>query len=73
MEVHGMTCGGCERALSKRLALVPGAGVQRVNHVSGSVTLTRDSSLSPSAEGFEASVREAVDDAGFELVQLAIA
>ncbi|MDN3293825.1 heavy-metal-associated domain-containing protein [Streptomyces ficellus] len=60
--VEGMTCGHCEGAVSKEVSAI--AGVTSVQAVAstGLVTVVSDSPLDENA------VREAVDEAGYELV-----
>ncbi|MEO3973968.1 cation transporter [Streptomyces sp. CAU 1734] len=61
-EVSGMTCGHCEGAISAEISAI--AGVTSVTAVAatGKVTVVSAAPLD------EAAVREAVDEAGYELV-----
>lgn len=60
--VEGMTCEHCVRAVTTELVILPGVQSVDVNLESGAVTVTSDGPLDESA------VREAVDEAGYELV-----
>jgi copper ion binding protein len=59
--VKGMTCGHCVQAVSDELSKLAGVSDVAVDLGSGAVTVTSDAPLS------EAQVREAVDEAGYEL------
>ena len=59
--VKGMTCGHCVQAVSGELSKLAGVSDVAVDLGSGAVTVTSDAPLS------EAQVREAVDEAGYEL------
>ncbi|UUN26991.1 heavy-metal-associated domain-containing protein [Streptomyces sp. FIT100] len=61
-EVKGMTCGHCEGAVTSEIAAI--AGVTSVTAVAatGQVTVVSDAPLD------EATVRAAIDEAGYELV-----
>lgn len=59
--VEGMTCGHCEAAVAEEVREVAGVEAVEVDLESGRVTVH--------GEGFtEAKIREAVDDAGYEVV-----
>ncbi|HSK26928.1 MAG TPA: heavy metal-associated domain-containing protein [Jiangellales bacterium] len=63
--VTGMTCGHCESAVRQELSRLDGVSAVDVDLVPGGesvVTVTSDAPLG------EATVREAVDEAGYELV-----
>ncbi|WP_256103269.1 heavy-metal-associated domain-containing protein [Streptomyces sp. ODS05-4] len=60
-QVAGMTCGHCEGAVSKELSALPGVTSVTAEAASGRVTVVSESALD------EAAVREAVDEAGYEL------
>jgi len=60
--VEGMTCEHCVRAVTTELVILPGVQSVDVDLESGTVTVTSDGPLDESA------VREAVDEAGYELV-----
>lgn len=60
--VEGMTCEHCVRAVTTELVILPGVQSVDVDLESGAVTVTSDGPLDESA------VREAVDEAGYELV-----
>lgn len=60
--VEGMTCDHCVRAVTTELVILPGVQSVDVDLESGAVTVTSNGPLDESA------VREAVDEAGYELV-----
>jgi len=60
-QVSGMTCDHCVRAVTTELVLLPGVRSVDVDLAEGSVTVTSDGPLDL------AQVREAVDEAGYEL------
>jgi copper chaperone CopZ len=60
--VEGMTCEHCVRAVTTELVILPGVQSVDVDLESGAVTVTSNGPLDESA------VREAVDEAGYELV-----
>jgi copper ion binding protein len=60
-QVSGMTCDHCVRAVTTELVLLPGVRSVDVDLAEGSVTVTSDGPLAL------AQVREAVDEAGYEL------
>ena len=60
--VEGMTCDHCVRAVTTELVILPGVLSVDVDLESGAVTVTSHGPLDESA------VREAVDEAGYELV-----
>jgi copper chaperone CopZ len=59
--VKGMTCGHCVGSVSKELATLSGVTNVEVDLASGVVTVTSEQPLD------RAAVREAVDEAGYEL------
>ena len=61
--VKGMTCGHCVGAVTEEITKLEGVSAVDVDLPSGNVTVTSQAPLSDEA------VREAVDEAGFELVQ----
>ena len=61
-EVKGMTCGHCVQAVTQEVSKVPGVSEVSVDLDQGRVTVTSAAPIS------ETSVREAVDEAGYELV-----
>ena len=61
LPVSGMTCGHCVQAVTTELMLVSGVRSVDVDLSTGSVTVTSDG---PLGEGV---VREAVEEAGYEL------
>lgn len=61
-QVTGMTCGHCEGAVAGEISELPGVSSVQADAATGRVTVV---SAAPLAE---ASVREAVDEAGYELV-----
>ena len=60
-QVSGMTCDHCVRAVTTELVMLSGVQSVDVNLDSGTVTVTSESPLE------EALVREAIDEAGYEL------
>jgi copper chaperone len=66
--VAGMTCGHCVHAVTSEISALPGVREVTVDLVSGgqsAVTVTSESPLPEDA------VREAVDEAGYELTGVA--
>ena len=64
-QVSGMTCGHCVAAVTEEISALPGVSDVRVDLVPGevsTVTVDAEAILDP------ASVRAAVDEAGYELV-----
>ncbi|MFI7604955.1 heavy-metal-associated domain-containing protein [Micromonospora sp. NPDC049366] len=61
-QVQGMTCGHCVSAVSAEVGAIPGVRDVRVELSSGQVTVDSETPLDV------ASVRAAVDEAGYELV-----
>jgi copper chaperone len=59
--VTGMTCGHCVSAVSAEVGRLSGVTDVRVDLASGTVTVTSDAPLDVQA------VRDAVDEAGYEL------
>jgi len=59
--VTGMTCSHCVQAVTNELSALPGVEDVRVDLASGGVTVTSEAPLADS------DVREAVDEAGYEL------
>ncbi|MEV6299190.1 copper ion binding protein [Actinoplanes sp. NPDC051861] len=59
--VKGMTCSHCVQSVTKELSELSGVGDVQVDLASGTVTVTSDAPLSGDA------VRDAVDEAGYEL------
>jgi copper chaperone len=64
--VSGMTCEHCVKAVTQEISGLPGVGEVRVELVPGEVSTVTVVSADPLAES---SVREAVDEAGYELVE----
>ena len=62
-EVKGMTCGHCVSAVSSELSTIDGVSDVAVELDTGKVTVTSESPLDLS------NVREAIDEAGYELVE----
>lgn len=60
-QVQGMTCEHCVRAVTTELVMLTGVQSVDVDLDSGTVTVTSDAPL------VEAQVREAIDEAGYEL------
>jgi copper chaperone len=60
-QVQGMTCEHCVRAVTTELVMLTGVQSVDVDLDSGTVTVTSDAPL------IEAQVREAIDEAGYEL------
>jgi copper ion binding protein len=61
-QVTGMTCGHCVQAVSGELGQLTGVTGVDVDLATGKVTVTSDAALA------DTDVREAVDEAGYELV-----
>lgn len=61
-QVTGMTCGHCEGAVSSEISEIAGVTSVKAVAATGQVTVVSDAPLD------EAAVREAVDEAGYELV-----
>ncbi len=61
-QVKGMTCGHCVSAVTSEVSAIAGVSDVQVDLETGTVTVTADQPLS------EDTVREAVDEAGYELV-----
>ena len=62
-QVDGMTCDHCVRAVTTELVLLPGVQRVDIDLGSGAVTVVSASALD------EAEVREAIDEAGYTLVE----
>ncbi|HUP86414.1 MAG TPA: cation transporter [Acidimicrobiales bacterium] len=62
-DVKGMTCGHCVSAVSSEISALAGVSDVAVDLDSGKVTVTSDAPLEV------ATVRAAVDEAGYELVE----
>ncbi|MFJ6198728.1 heavy-metal-associated domain-containing protein [Micromonospora sp. NPDC092111] len=62
-QVKGMTCGHCVNAVSTEVGAIEGVTAVQVDLASGRVTVTSDSPLDTD------SVRAAVDEAGYDLVE----
>jgi copper chaperone CopZ len=60
--VQGMTCGHCVSSVSSEIGALPGVTGVDVDLTSGAVTVTSEQPLDA------ATVRAAVDEAGYELV-----
>jgi copper ion binding protein len=60
-QVAGMTCSHCVQAVTKEISALPGVADVQVDLASGGVTVTSEAPLSGDA------VRDAVDEAGYEL------
>ncbi|MDQ0948571.1 copper chaperone CopZ [Streptomyces phaeochromogenes] len=65
--VTGMTCGHCEQSVSSAISALDGVTRVKVDVKTGLVTVTSD------AEPDDAIVREAVDEAGYEVAGRAAA
>ena len=61
-QVKGMTCGHCVGAVTSEVSAIAGVSDVQVDLESGAVTVTSDQPVSENA------VRDAVDEAGYELV-----
>ena len=60
--IKGMTCGHCVNSVSSELGQLPGVSDVQVDLTTGTATVTSEQPLDPQA------VRDAVDEAGYELV-----
>lgn len=61
-KVGGMSCGHCEGAVSGEISEIPGVTSVKAVAASGEITVVSEAPLD------EEAVRDAVDEAGFELV-----
>ncbi|MGC5309882.1 heavy-metal-associated domain-containing protein [Micromonospora zamorensis] len=61
-QVQGMTCGHCVNSVSTEIGAISGVSNVAVDLASGQVTVTSEAPLDP------ATVRAAVDEAGYDLV-----
>lgn len=61
-QVRGMTCGHCVKAVTDEVSAIPGVGSVNVDLDSGTLSLRSAAPIDPQL------VREAVDEAGYELV-----
>ncbi len=59
--VTGMTCGHCVSSVTEEVSAVPGVTEVKVDLASGRLTVTSDAPLD------ETLVREAVEEAGYQL------
>ncbi|MFE7132152.1 heavy-metal-associated domain-containing protein [Streptomyces sp. NPDC057638] len=64
-QVAGMTCGHCEGAIATEISTLAGVTSVKAVAATGKVTVISEAPLD------EAAVRDAVDEAGYELVGLA--
>jgi copper ion binding protein len=62
-QVQGMTCGHCVNSVSTEVSAIEGVWDVQVDLASGRVTVTSESPLDTD------SVRAAVDEAGYDLVE----
>ncbi|SIM87439.1 heavy-metal-associated domain-containing protein [Micromonospora cremea] len=63
-QVQGMTCGHCVNSVSTEISSIAGVNDVQVDLGSGRVTVTSAAPLDPAA------VRAAVDEAGYDLVDV---
>jgi copper chaperone len=63
-EVQGMTCGGCEQSIVRALLRVEGVRTAQASHADRRVSVE---SMGPVDEE---TVRQAIEDAGFDVVGL---
>jgi copper ion binding protein len=61
-QVQGMTCGHCERAITREIGRVPGVRSVDVDLPAGAVTVSVDTAVD------RADIAAAVDEAGYALV-----
>ncbi|SCF38442.1 copper ion binding protein [Micromonospora viridifaciens] len=61
--VKGMTCGHCVNSVSAEVGAIPGVSDVQVDLATGQVTVTSESPLDTGT------VRAAVDEAGYDLVE----
>ncbi|MEI6405597.1 MAG: cation transporter [Actinomycetes bacterium] len=61
-QVQGMTCSHCVNAVTSEMLLLPGVSQVDIDLDSGTVSVTSDKSLDVEV------VREAIDEAGYELI-----
>ena len=60
--VSGMTCGHCVSSVTEEVIKIPGVTDVQVDLASGAVTIASESPVD------DAAVKDAVDEAGYELV-----
>ncbi|GEB51426.1 MULTISPECIES: heavy-metal-associated domain-containing protein [Streptomyces] len=64
-KVSGMSCGHCENAISEEISKIEGVSAVKAVAATGEVTITSSGPLD------DAAVREAVDEAGYDVVDAA--
>lgn len=66
MTVKGMTCGGCESMIEKKVSQLPHVKSVKADHSKGFVTVTtEEGKATPS----EQDLKKAVTDAGYQVVK----
>lgn len=63
LDVHGMTCGGCEQSVQKSLLALPGVYLAEASHVDSLATVQFD----PGQASVEA-IQNAINQTGYEVV-----
>ena len=61
LNVHGMTCGGCENAVKRAVSMVGGVSAVTASHKDHQVTVEFDASRTA-----RAAIEQAIQDAGYE-------
>lgn len=62
VSVDGMACGGCEENVENAVGALPGITRVEADHETGEVEVVAEDDVA------DATVREAVEDAGYEVV-----
>jgi copper chaperone len=62
LNVHGMTCGGCENAVKRAVSMVGGVSAVTASHKDHRVTVEFDASKTT-----RAAIERAVQNAGYEV------
>lgn len=64
LTITGMTCGHCERSVREELSELPGVTSVTADHAAGTATVVSEAPLDAAA------LREAVEEAGYALVDI---
>lgn len=65
--VHGMTCGGCEKAIQTAVEKLPGVQEVKASHIDSVAVVTFDKTQS----GFE-EMKSAIDEKGYKTIDFKI-
>ena len=63
LNVHGMTCGGCENAVKRAVSMVGGVSAVTASHKDHRVTVDFDAATTN-----RAAIAKAIEKAGYEVV-----